>query len=75
LHGASGSFAGEVAVWTTRDATEIVLHGSMARAAAAAAGGASTTTTEAVIELKLKEIGAESLLNSALYFLCVMDSW
>jgi hypothetical protein len=74
LHGASGSFAGEVAVWTTRDATEIVLHDSRARAAAAG-GGASTTTTEAVIELKLKEIGAESLLNSALYFLCVMDSW
>jgi hypothetical protein len=36
-----------VAVWTTRNATEIVLHDSRARAAAAAGGGgASTTTTE-----------------------------
>jgi hypothetical protein len=46
LHGASGSFAGEVAVWTTRNATEIVLHDSRASAAAAAGGGGASTTTK-----------------------------
>jgi hypothetical protein len=59
LHGASGSFAGEVAVWTTGNATEIVLHDS--RAARAAAGGGASTTTAAAAATELGPGGSVAL--------------